>query len=240
MVLQTHSGRRKACENKLRCSIPDGRPKEIAPRTSRHTPGSPPASRVSSPPGLTDVLSALAAVMPEWTDGWYLFGAQAVHVWGMPRLTADVDVTARLRTEDPSAFIAGMREAGFDVRLENVAEFVRRTRVVPFVHRDSQIPVDVVLAGPGLEEEFLERASPVDLGGVTIPVISPEDLLITKVLAGRPKDLEDVRGVLRERLLELDLSRVRRVLGLLDRALSRSDLERLFQREVENASRAKE
>jgi len=240
MDRQTQSGRRKACEYKLRSSIPVGRPKEIAPRTSLLTLESPPASRVSSPPGLTEVLSALATVMPEWTDRWYLFGAQAVHVWGMPRLTADVDVTVRLRAEDPSGFIAAMQEAGFDVRLENVAEFVRRTRVVPFVHRGSQIPVDVVLAGPGLEEEFLERASPVDLGGVTLPVISPEDLLITKVLAGRPKDLEDIRVILRERLPELDLSRVRRILGLLDRALSRSDLERCFEREVQDASRAKE
>jgi len=137
MDRQTQSGRRKACENKLRSSIPVGRPKEIAPRTSLLTLESPPASRVSSPPGLTEVLSALATVMPEWTNRWYLFGAQAVHVWG------------------------------------------------------------------------------------------------------RPKDLEDVRGVLRERLLELDLSRVRRILGLLDRALSRSDLERCFEREVQDASRAK-
>jgi hypothetical protein len=178
--------------------------------------------------------------MPEWTDRWYLFGAQAVHVWGMPRLTADVDVTARLRTEDPTGFITAMQGAGFDLRVVDIDEFVRRTRVLPFVHRASQIPVDIVLAGPGLEEEFLERARPVDLGGVTVPVISPEDLLITKVLAGRPKDLEDVRGILRERLPELDLSRVRRILGLLDRALSRSDLERLFEREVQEAGRAKE
>jgi hypothetical protein len=133
-----------------------------------------------------------------------------------------------------------MQGAGFELRVVDIDEFVRRTRVLPFVHKASQIPVDVVLAGPGLEEEFLERARPVDLGGVTLPVISPEDLLITKVLAGRPKDLEDIRGILRERLPELDLSRVRHILGLLDRALSCSDLELLFEREVQEASRAKE
>jgi len=170
--------------------------------------------------------------MPEWSDGWYLFGAQAVQVWGLPRLTADVDVTVRLRGENPSRFVAAMKTAGFDLRVADVDDFIRRPRVLPFVHRDSQIPLDVVLAGPGLEEEFLERARSVDLGGVTVPVISPEDLLVTKILAGRPKDLEDVHGILRERLGELDLSRVRRVLTLLEDALTQSDLKPLFEEQL--------
>jgi hypothetical protein len=135
-----------------------------------------------------------------------------------------------------------MQKAGFDLRVDNVEEFVRRTRVVPFVHRATQIPVDVVLAGSGIEDGFLERARPVDVGGVTVPVISPEDLLITKTLAGRPKDVEDVRGILRERLVELDIPRVRRILRQLDESLSRSDLERLFEHELQaiEQSRAKE
>ena len=61
------------------------------------------------------------------------------------------------------------------------------------------VPLDVVLSGPGLDDEFLARAIEVDFDGTPVPVISPEDLIITKVLAGRPKDLEDIRGVLRER-----------------------------------------
>jgi hypothetical protein len=197
---------------------------------------------VSSRPELTDLLSALARILPEWSDGWYLFGAHAVSVWGLPRLTADVDVTARLRSNDPASFAVAMQKAGFDLRVDNVEEFVRRTRVVPFVHRATQIPVDVVLAGSGIEDGFLERARPVDVGGVTVPVISPEDLLITKTLAGRPKDVEDVRGILRERLVELDIPRVRRILRQLDESLSRSDLERLFEHELQaiEQSRAKE
>lgn len=45
-----------------------------------------------------------------------------------------------------------------------------------------------------------------------MPVISAEDLIVTKILAGRPKDLDDVRGILLERLpqLEAELARARR------------------------------
>ncbi len=171
-------------------------------------------------------------MLAEWSDGWCVFGAQAVQVWGLPRLTADVDVTARLPRNDAAGFVSAMSSAGFDLRVRDIDDFVKRTRVFPFVHRETRIPLDVVLAGPGLEEEFLERARPIDLGGVTVPVISPEDLLVTKVLAGRPKDIEDVRGILRERAKELDLVRVRRILGLLEEALGQNDLKPLLDREL--------
>jgi Nucleotidyltransferase of unknown function (DUF6036) len=147
-------------------------------------------------------------------------------------MTADVDVTAKLPDEDPAAFVAAMEAAGFDLRVRDVNGFVRRTRVFPFVHRSSQIPVDVVLAGPGLEEEFLARALPADLGGVVVPVISPEDLIVTKLLAARPKDVEDIRTVLAERLESLDLSRIRRLLRILQESLAVRDLKPLFETEI--------
>jgi hypothetical protein len=179
-------------------------------------------------------------VLPAQCDGWYLFGAQAVQVWGVPRLSADVDVTVRLRGgNDTTAFVLAMRAGGFDLRVADVDEFVRRTRVLPFVHRESRIPVDAVLAGPGPEEEFITRVRAVDIGGVLVPVLSPEDLIVTKVLAGREKDLEDIRGILRERGAELDLARTRSFLRLLEEALAQSDLLPLLEAQILAARRAK-
>ena len=43
-----------------------------------------------------ELLGALTAAMEERGVRWYLFGAQAAIVWGSPRLSADVDVTAEL------------------------------------------------------------------------------------------------------------------------------------------------
>jgi predicted nucleotidyltransferase len=81
------------------------------------------------------------------------------------------------------------------------------------------------LAGSSLEEEFLQRARIVDVGGVRVPVIAPEDLIVTKLLAGRPKDLEDARTVLIAQGNDLDVSRVHAVLRMIETALDRRDLE---------------
>ena len=179
---------------------------------------------------VADLLQALAAAMRAGGVPWYLFGAQAAIVWGSPRLSADVDVTAAVSQLDP--YIEVMRQQGFEIGSAD-RDSISRDRVVPFVHRASRILLDVVLAGPGLEEEFLRRAISVDVDGTVIPVISPEDLIVTKILAGRAKDLEDVRGVLAERKSSLDVARIRALLELLQQALTRGDLLPVFEKEWE-------
>jgi hypothetical protein len=184
---------------------------------------------VSADPAVRAALAAAAPVLRRLGNRWYVFGAQAVAVWGRPRMSADVDVTASI-AGPPAAFVESMQGAGFELRVTDWQAFLARTRVLPFLHVAGDLPLDVVLAGPGLEEEFLDRAVMVDFAGTTVPVISPEDLVVSKILAGRPKDLEDVRTILGERHERLDLPRVRSVLGLLEQALSRSDLRTEFER----------
>lgn len=173
-------------------------------------------------PAAVELLSALAPVLAHW-GRWYVFGAQAVVAYGVPRLSADVDVTVDLAPDDPEGFAREMDAAGFTLRVDDPG-FVRRTRVMPFVHRSTGMPLDVVLAGSGLEEEFLARARPIDIGGTAVPLIDLEDLVIAKILAGRPKDVEDARTLWRLRGARLDANRVRDTLRLLEGALGQSDL----------------
>lgn len=84
--------------------------------------------------------------------------------------------------------------------------------------------LDVVLSVSGLEDEFLRRAVSLDVDGLEVRVISAEDLVITKILAGRPKDVEDARLILKRKRSSLDHVRIRGVLSELEEALDQSDL----------------
>jgi hypothetical protein len=142
-------------------------------------------------------------------------------------------VTVELPSDNTHALVSAVEHAGFALRVRDVDDFVRRTRVLPFVHRNSGMFVDVVLAGPGPEEEFLARARSVEIApGLSVPIISPEDLVATKILAGRPKDIEDVRGILRSRGSTLDIGRIRRLLGALESAVAQTDLLSTFEAEM--------
>ncbi len=186
-------------------------------------------------PAALELLTALQPVLARW-GRWYLFGAQAVVAYGVPRLSADVDVTVALEPDAPERFAREMHAAGFVLRVAD-PDFVRRTRVMPFVHSATGMPLDIVLAGSGLEDEFLDRAVMTDIGTTTVPVIDPADLLIAKLLAGRPKDIEDARALWHLHGGELDAARVRRTLHLLEEALSQSDLVSAFEALVQRTSR---
>jgi hypothetical protein len=112
---------------------------------------------VSTEPATTELLRALASVLARFGGRWYLFGAQAVLVWGRPRLTGDVDVTIFLDPEDPPAFVTAMQESGFDLRVRNVEDFVSRTRVFPFTHVASGLALDAVLGTPNMGSADVPR-----------------------------------------------------------------------------------
>lgn len=185
------------------------------------------ASDVPVQPAAVDLLTTVAPVLTRW-GRWLVFGAQAVIIHGVPRLSADVDVTLALTPDAPDQFAEDMRAAGFALRADD-PDFMRRTRVMPFVHEATGMPLDVVLAGSGIEDDFLGRAVATDLGGTSVPVIDVSDLIIAKVLAARPKDIEDARALWSLHARSLDEQRIRSVLLLLQEALGQSDLIPAFE-----------
>ena len=169
---------------------------------------------------LADLGTALAAIGVEWL----LFGAQAAILYGVARLTADVDVTARVPVPlSNRAVVEALALRGFRLRFDDPA-LAEQSRVLPFVHEATGLPVDVVLAGPGLEDEFFARAESHDIDGVAVPVVNVSDLVVMKILAGRPKDIEDVVTLLRVQQARIDRAQVTHLLELLESALGQSDL----------------
>lgn len=158
-----------------------------------------------------------------------MFGAQAVNLHGYPRATADLDVTVELGDRDPAQLVAALAGAGFEPRFADPA-FVAATRVIPVVHLASGLPIDVVLAGPGLEQLFLDEVITADLEGHAIPVLSIENLIVTKLIAGRPKDVEDVRELLARSGERVDRAKIEAVLALVEEALATRELVPLFRR----------
>ncbi|MCX6543416.1 MAG: nucleotidyltransferase [Acidobacteria bacterium] len=183
--------------------------------------------------GPSDLLAALSRTLAGLNVPWYVFGAQAALIWGRPRMTMDVDVTVRLGDTDSGTLVSALQAVGFDLRIVATQDFVQQTRVLPFSHRPTGLAVDVVLAGPGLEDAFLSRAVVLEIGGTKVPVISAEDLIVTKILAGRPKDIDDIRGVLQERGGGLDIDQIRSTIEMLEQALGQSDLLPILDTEID-------
>ena len=171
-----------------------------------------------------DLYRSLQSAFASINIPWYLFGAQAAILYGAARLTADIDITVAMRGHPLAELIAALKQSGFETRISEAEKFAEQHRVLLVVHASSRMPVDIVIAGPGPEEAFLARSRKLAIGGVMIPVASPEDLIVMKLLSGRNKDLDDVNAVLSAKLPELDITLIERSLKEFETVLNRSDL----------------
>ena len=171
---------------------------------------------------VAEVLGVLRRVLDGRRLSWFVFGAQAVAVRGAPRATQDVDVTVQVERSQLAALVQALESEGLRHRYPEIAdELLARGAVVPLIHA-SGMEVDLVLAGSGLEAIALGRASRVAIDGVEVPVALATDLAVMKVLAGRGKDLDDLRSLLASG--DVDLPEARDILGQLEEALGQSDL----------------
>lgn len=60
--------------------------------------------------------------------------------------------------------------------------------------------VDLLIAKTAFETQVLQRAIPMEVGGVTLPVATLEDLIVYKLVADRTRDREDIDAILRTQL----------------------------------------
>jgi hypothetical protein len=182
-----------------------------------------------------EVYAALRKALEPLGLGWYVFGAQAAILYGAARFTEDIDVTVEIGTLGTAELVSALVSAGFIPRIGD-PDFIAQTRVVPVLHSATRTPLDIVLAGPGIETLFFDRIRRIQVGGELVPVASPEDLVVMKVLAGRPKDLEDVVAVLAAQD-QFDEKRTRWLIELLEQALDQSDLMPVFEKCLTRAAR---
>ncbi len=160
------------------------------------------------------VLEAVANVLQSMGAPYALIGGRAVGARGHPRMTLDYDfLTSDARVLTREAW-KQLEEHGASVDPRK-GDFDDPLAGVVHIALANGAEADVVLAKWKWESEIIERSEPLDVGGVMVPVPITSDLILLKLAAGGPIDLQDVIALLamdREKLIrEVDL-KVDRVL----------------------------
>ncbi len=162
-----------------------------------------------------------------------IIGGLAVALLGRPRVTRDIDALILLAEERWSAFLDSGGAFGFVPLQPDALAFAREARVLLLRHESTGIDVDVALGCLPFEEEAVARAAPVQVGGVLVPLPTPEDLVIMKAVAHRERDLLDIEGLLAAHP-KLDVARVRQWVRVFADAIEApeiyDDLERRLPR----------
>lgn len=171
---------------------------------------------MSESPVSATILGALQALVT-WLDDEQIpnaiIGAVGVCLAAQPRLTTDIDAVIWVDRDRWEALIDSAAAKRFSLREDQLRDgdplaFSVRTRVLLLTHEPSGVDIDLSFGALPFERELIDHADAVAVREFTVKVATPEDLIITKAVASRPKDIADIDLIVSVRK-ELDWERIR-------------------------------
>lgn len=164
-----------------------------------------------------EIIAKIAASLTKHHLPYMIIGGQAVLLYGEPRLTKDIDITLGVNADHIKDLLKVIQELSLKPIPENIESFVLQTMVLPALDETTGIRVDFIFSYTPYEIEAIKRAKKIALLDQDVCFASPEDLIVHKIFAGRPRDLEDVRTIVLKNP-EIDLTYIRKWLKEFDAA----------------------
>ncbi|MEM9480768.1 MAG: hypothetical protein AAGA58_14025 [Verrucomicrobiota bacterium] len=122
-------------------------------------------------------------------------GGLVVQHWGEPRMTIDVDLTLLTGFGGEEKWIDALL-ANWSPRIDGARNFALANRVL-LLKTNSGVGIDIALGGLEFEKVAIDRAREVEVvPGRTLRFCTAEDLIIMKAFANRPRDWEDIQGII--------------------------------------------
>ena len=148
---------------------------------------------------------------------YMVVGGFAAIFYGEPRLTIDVDIVVDMRSEHIRPFVAAFPIPDYYVSEEGIRDSLQRRYPFNVIQPATGAKVDLVPLprDPFTRLAFQHRQRlAYDAAGHSATFITPEDIIVAKLIAhretGSDKHLRDARGVLVMQWNELDLESIRR------------------------------
>lgn len=183
--------------------------------------GDQPAPESTTP--LLAPLQALQNILSEFDNQGVIIGGIAASLLGTPRYTVDLDAVLLLSIADIPKLLEVASVQGIEPRISDAEVFARKNRVLLLRHIASGTDIDISLGILPFEIELVERSKVVEFGSIKLRLPTPEDLIILKSVAHRPKDLADIQAIATKNL-NLDKERIRYWVEQFGEALDLPDL----------------
>jgi hypothetical protein len=159
-------------------------------------------------PELARAAAHITAFLERMSRPCCVIGGVAVSRWGEPRATEDVDLTVLADFGDERTVLMELLSE-YPSRISEPESFADANRIALLL-LPGNIKADVSLAAFPFEREAIERSSDWELPErVRIRTCSAEDLVIYKLVAGRPGDIQDIIGIVERQREKLDVARIR-------------------------------
>ena len=129
------------------------------------------------------LIKKLAKGLDKLKIPYMIIGGQAVLLYGMPRLTRDIDITLGLDIDSLPVVKKICSKLKLKIKPEDAEGFVKKTMVLPVEDPKTKIRVDFIFSFSDYEKKAISRAVKVKIKDYYAHFASPEDIIIHKIFA---------------------------------------------------------
>lgn len=141
----------------------------------------------------TQAVHEIISFLETERTAYLVIGGLAVGVLGEPRFTYDIDLSVLLPEDQIGIFIKRLQKASFKFDAREAMLSASEFGSFRFYYKTVQI--DVILASTDLEQEAIKRHKKKQFLGKKVCFPTPEDLILFKLISGRPRDLLDAEAI---------------------------------------------
>lgn len=178
------------------------------------------------------IICSISAELERKNIPYMLIGGQAVLLYGEPRLTRDIDITLGIDTDKVKSIISLAGDLRLKILPENAEVFAHKTMVLPVMHEETGIRIDFIFSFSPYERQAIAKARKVRVLDRDVCFAVPEDVVVHKIIAGRPRDMEDARSILLK-IRDMDIAYIRRWLNDFSDAAGEGDIKERFEKIIE-------
>lgn len=160
-----------------------------------------------------DLLGRLVAALDAAAIPYMLTGSYASSIHSIPRATRDIDIIIFPNRDQLTRFIESLPPSSYHSDLQDALDSLRRRSQFNIIDYATGWKIDFII--PPFDEfnvEEFERRVLIDADGLRLSVVSPEDIVIAKLLwakAGESeRQIEDAATVIRVQASKLDIAYV--------------------------------
>lgn len=137
-----------------------------------------------------EFLKQIAARLESEGISYMMTGSMAMAIYSIPRMTRDIDLVVECHPEDAGRIVK-LFEADCYVDAESVREAAARQDMFNIIHNEWIIKADFIIRKDEVYRRLeFERRRRVDLEDVSIAVVAPEDLILSKLCWARDSQSE--------------------------------------------------
>jgi hypothetical protein len=155
-----------------------------------------------------ETISAIDDLCNKNNLAYVIIGGVANLIYGSGRTTIDIDLVVRFELESILQIYELFLTEFIPIKKEPL-QFFKTYFVLPVVHKNLGVKVDVSAALSEFERRAIQRKKRLRYGKVEANICTPEDLILFKLVAHRERDMLDVKDIVSRLSGSLDIGYLR-------------------------------